>query len=92
VDVEEDAWGVLEGIWLRVVKGIGKLHDSQALPAWLYKIAHRDEWQYSRLITSCQLWSTYMLWIVQVRRLKCGRLTFNEKKVGSLHEKHIINN
>jgi RNA polymerase sigma-70 factor, ECF subfamily len=36
---EEDAWDILQQVWLKVFKGIKSLSNSQSLPTWLYKIA-----------------------------------------------------
>jgi len=40
LDREEDAWDTLQEVWLKVTRKLHKLRDPQALPAWLYKIAH----------------------------------------------------
>ena len=36
---EADAWDVLQQTWIRVVRGIGKVKDSEKLAAWLYCVA-----------------------------------------------------
>jgi RNA polymerase sigma-70 factor (ECF subfamily) len=36
---EEDAWDVLQQVWVRALRGIGSLGDARRLPAWLYKVA-----------------------------------------------------
>lgn len=38
--IEEDAWDVLQNVWMKVMKGLQKIRDGRALSAWLYKIAH----------------------------------------------------
>ena len=40
VPVEEDAWDILQNVWMNVIKGLRKIRDGRALSAWLYKIAH----------------------------------------------------
>jgi RNA polymerase sigma factor (sigma-70 family) len=39
VATEEDAWDVLQQVWIKVFKGIKSLDAPQRLPAWLYQIA-----------------------------------------------------
>ena len=39
VSSEEDAWDVLQQVWLKVFKGIKSLSEAQNLPTWLYRIA-----------------------------------------------------
>lgn len=39
VESEEDAWDVLQEVWIRVARGIRGLRDAEAMTAWLYKIA-----------------------------------------------------
>lgn len=36
---EEDAWDILQNVWMQVMKGLRKIRDARALSAWLYKIA-----------------------------------------------------
>jgi len=38
-DCEEDAWDMLQEVWLRVIRNIGTLRNPAALTAWLYTIA-----------------------------------------------------
>jgi len=39
---EEDAWDVLQKVWLAVIGGIRMLHDGRLLPIWLYRIARNS--------------------------------------------------
>lgn len=39
VNSEEDAWDVLQEVWIKVVRGVGALRTPRAFPAWLYTIA-----------------------------------------------------
>jgi RNA polymerase sigma-70 factor, ECF subfamily len=39
---EEDAWDVLQKVWLAVFRGIRKLQDSRLFPIWLYRIARNS--------------------------------------------------
>lgn len=48
---EEEAWAVLQEVWLRVLRGIRRLKDPHRLPVWLYAVArntamshHREEY------------------------------------------------
>ncbi len=40
VEREDDALDVMQEVWLRVFRGISSLQSADAMPAWLYKIAH----------------------------------------------------
>lgn len=48
VETEEDAWDVLQEVWYSVMKGIGKLREPAALPAWLYRIARNTAFSHLR--------------------------------------------
>lgn len=37
---EEDAWDVMQEVWLRAFRGITSVREPGALGAWLYRIAH----------------------------------------------------
>jgi RNA polymerase sigma-70 factor (ECF subfamily) len=39
---EEDAWDVLQKVWLAVIGGIRTLHEGRLLPIWLYRIARNS--------------------------------------------------
>ncbi len=39
VDNEQDAWDILQEMWLKVIQGIKLLRKPHSLPAWLYRIA-----------------------------------------------------
>ena len=41
LDSEEDAWDALQETWLLVVRGLPRLRDDAAFPAWAYTIARR---------------------------------------------------
>lgn len=36
---EEEAWQILQEVWLQVLRGIAKLRDPRRLRAWLYQVA-----------------------------------------------------
>lgn len=36
VDDEQEAWQILQEIWVKVLRGIGKLREPRKLPTWLY--------------------------------------------------------
>ena len=40
VDKEEDAWDVLQEIWIKVIQQIRQLRDPAAFITWIYRIAH----------------------------------------------------
>lgn len=45
---EEDAWGILQETWVKVLQGIGSLKNPGSLAAWLYSIARHsamDHWR-----------------------------------------------
>lgn len=39
VDDEQDTWQILQETWVKVLRGIKKLHEPRKLPTWLYSIA-----------------------------------------------------
>jgi len=49
VDVEQDAWDILQQTWLKVLQGIGKLREPRSLPTWLYRIARNTAMSHLRL-------------------------------------------
>jgi len=49
VDEEEDAWDILQEIWLKVFRGIRRLRDPRSLPGWLYAIARNTAMSHLRL-------------------------------------------
>jgi RNA polymerase sigma-70 factor (ECF subfamily) len=49
VDDEEDAWDILQEIWVRVLRGIRRLRDPRSLPSWLYTIARNTAMSHLRL-------------------------------------------
>ncbi|HIJ66044.1 MAG TPA: sigma-70 family RNA polymerase sigma factor [Candidatus Hydrogenedentes bacterium] len=51
VSSEEDAWDVLQDVWLRVVRSIGRVRKSGSLPAWLYKVAHNATMSHLRKVS-----------------------------------------
>jgi RNA polymerase sigma-70 factor (ECF subfamily) len=40
VEREEEAWDAIQDTWLRVFGGIRSVRSAEALPAWLYQVAH----------------------------------------------------
>jgi RNA polymerase sigma factor (sigma-70 family) len=49
VDNEQDAWDILQKMWLKVLRGIGKLREPRSLPTWLYRIARNTAMSHLRL-------------------------------------------
>ena len=45
---EQDAWDVLQQVWLKVFRGMGSLRDARRLPAWLYGIARNTAFSHLR--------------------------------------------
>lgn len=39
---EEDAWDVLQEVWLQVFRRLPELRNPTAFPAWLYRIGHHQ--------------------------------------------------
>lgn len=37
---EEDAWDVLQVVWMRVWSDVSKVRDAASLRSWLYRVAH----------------------------------------------------
>jgi len=57
VKTEEETWGILQEVWLQVLRGVTSLRDPRLLPVWLYKVArntvmshHRREYARERSI------------------------------------------
>jgi len=49
VDDEEDAWDILQEIWLKVIRGIRRLREPRSLPTWLYSIARNTAMSHLRV-------------------------------------------
>lgn len=45
---EEEAYQVLQDVWLRVLRGIRRLGSPDRLPAWLYAVAHHAAMSHHR--------------------------------------------
>ncbi|MCK4905642.1 RNA polymerase sigma factor [bacterium] len=48
VDNEQDAWDILQEMWLKVIGGIKLLREPRSLPAWLYRIARNTAMSHFR--------------------------------------------
>lgn len=48
VDNEQDAWDILQEIWLKVIRGIKLLREPRSLPTWLYRIARNTAMSHLR--------------------------------------------
>ena len=53
---EADAWDVLQQTWARVIKGIGGLHDSEKLAAWLYRVARNTALSHRASLLAQEHW------------------------------------
>lgn len=40
VETEEDAWDIVQQIWIKAFRGIGSLRETTRFRVWLYRIAH----------------------------------------------------
>ncbi|MBU0533812.1 MAG: RNA polymerase sigma factor [Candidatus Omnitrophica bacterium] len=48
VDNEQDAWDILQEVWLKVIRGIKSLREPRSLPPWLYRIARNTAMSHFR--------------------------------------------
>jgi len=48
VKSEEEAWRILQEVWLQVLRGITSLRDPRLLPVWLYKVARNTAMSHYR--------------------------------------------
>lgn len=58
---EEDAWQILQEVWLHVLRGIHALREPGRLPVWLYAVTrntvmshHREEYARERLLDTAE--------------------------------------
>ena len=58
---EEDAWQILQEVWLQVLRGIRSLRDPMRLPVWLYAVTrntvmshHREEYARDRILDAAE--------------------------------------
>ena len=40
VETDEDAWDIVQEIWIKAFRGIGSLRETKRFHVWLYRIAH----------------------------------------------------
>jgi RNA polymerase sigma-70 factor (ECF subfamily) len=48
VGAEEDAWDLLQEVWLRAFRGLGSLRETKRYRLWLYRIAHHTAMSHQR--------------------------------------------
>lgn len=53
---ESDAWDVLQQTWVRVVKGIGKVRNSDQLVPWLYCVARNRAISHRKSLLARERW------------------------------------
>src|SRR3954465_9969367 len=53
---EEDAWDVLQMTWVRVIGGIGKVRDADALVPWMYRIARNAAMTHRKSLLARERW------------------------------------
>ena len=46
---DADSWDVLQKTWIKVLSGIGSLHDPKSLAPWLYRVSRNTALTYARL-------------------------------------------
>jgi RNA polymerase sigma factor (sigma-70 family) len=61
VATDEDAWQILQEVWLQVLRGIRTLRDPGRLPVWLYAVTrntvmshHREEYARDRMLDAAE--------------------------------------
>jgi RNA polymerase sigma-70 factor (ECF subfamily) len=47
---EEDAWDILQDVWVRAYRGIGLLRETSRFRVWLYSIAHKTAMSHQRCV------------------------------------------
>jgi len=40
IETDEDAWDILQEIWIKAFRGLGSLRETKRFRIWLYSIAH----------------------------------------------------
>ena len=50
VKSDEDAWDVLQQIWVKAFRGLGSLRETKRFRIWLYAIAHRTVMSHHRAV------------------------------------------
>src|SRR5690349_16823123 len=53
---EEDAWDVLQLTWVRVIGGIGKVRDPDALVPWIYRVARNTAATHRKSLLARERW------------------------------------
>ncbi len=48
VENTEDAWDVMQDVWVRVFRGLGSVRHADALNSWLYKVARNAALEHIR--------------------------------------------
>ena len=41
IEDEQDAWAILQEVWIKVIQNIKKVHEPRKLPVWLYSITRK---------------------------------------------------
>ncbi len=41
IEDEQEAWSILQEVWVKVLQNIKKVHEPRKLPVWLYSIARK---------------------------------------------------
>jgi RNA polymerase sigma-70 factor, ECF subfamily len=53
---EADAWDVMQQTWVRVIRGIGSVRDSQKLVPWIYRVARNTALSHRQSLLARERW------------------------------------
>ena len=53
---EENAWDILQETWMRIVRGIGSVRDSEKLVPWMYRVARNTALSHRKSLLARQQW------------------------------------
>ena len=56
VPQEEDAWDVLQITWVRVIRGVAKVRDADALVPWIYRAARNAALTHRKSLLARERW------------------------------------
>ena len=53
---EENAWDILQETWVRIIRGIGSVRDSEKLVPWMYRVARNTALSHRKSLLARQQW------------------------------------
>ena len=53
---EENAWDILQETWVRIIRGIGSVRDSEKLVPWMYRVARNTAVSHRKSLLARQQW------------------------------------